>query len=144
MSRFDILDRHYRSREAAALFEYQEARAWQAYEYHRGVMAPEEYRELARSVESSEEAYYEAQVGAALFAFTGLRQESAAHHLARIVARISKAAKASESLSRFRMATHRLFTEALQPPALRLAYSLPIHGPPRVLASINGAALGIT
>jgi hypothetical protein len=144
VSRFDILDQHYRSHEAAALFEYQEARAYLELENYRGVLSPEEYRELSRSVEDIENAYYEAQVGAALFAFSGLRQEAAAHHLARIVERISKACRASESLARLRMATHRLFTEALEPPAFRLAYSLPIHGPPRVLASRHGAALGIT
>lgn len=136
MSRFDILTLVERRREDAAYGRYLEARKWQELEWASGLMSPAEFHALSRYVQELQDNYYDAVA-------SGWRRITAEESRLRLLLQRTKhdledtvkAFRASVSLARLRMATHRLTSNLLEPAPFRLAYSLTSHGPPRFTAS---------
>ena len=132
----ELLDHHYREAEGRAAEEYLDARRWQELEYLRGLMTPEEYREVVEEVRRVEGEYHKAL-----------------ERHARIVLRhLRTAARPSEALRRVRTyLVRRRLSECLRvtetpraraenlyaPPLTRLAHSISTHGPPSFTDSIS-------
>lgn len=124
----ELLDHHYREAESRAYENYRDARRRQKLEYSRGLLTPEEYRELSAEVERLEDTYYDAQVSHALIVVRYLRATRpgvirSAQLLTRVLHRIAQLHRVIE--------TPRAKAENLYaPPLTRLAHSISTHGPP--------------
>jgi hypothetical protein len=130
VSRFEVLSQHYSRLEAQAYERYLEAREAQAYEWHRGVLAPEDYYELSAEVEQHRESYEAA--------LTGDYCRYVAEYSAQQLALVKRSAQHHEALEAARHESISApVTDSLEPPLERLCHSLTSHGPPRVSASIT-------
>ena len=125
----ELLDHHYRQAEGRAAEEYLDARRWQELEWLRGLMTPEEYREVVEEVRRVEGEYHKALERHARIVLRHLRTSARPRHdLRRVAAYLVR----RRSAERLRVTEPpRAKAENLHaPPLTRLAHSISTHGPP--------------